>query len=137
MVDDQVHGHQGVDELRILPHGGHGGPHAGQVRDHGTAGEVLQQDPGGDPRDVLVRVLDGVPGCCGDDIVVCDGGSVALPEHALDEDLDGVGDLGEVLDDSFRLQLAEAVYRDVALFGGEGLRARSDFCHERVLLVPG
>ena len=137
VVDDEVHGHQGVDELGVLAHGGHGGPHAGQVRDDGSAGQVLQQDPGGDPRDVLVRVLDGVPGCGGDDVVVGDGGSVALPEHALDEDLDGVGDLGEVLDDSFRLQLAEAVYRDVALCGGEGLRARSDFCHERVLLSPG
>ena len=136
VVDDQVHGHQGVDELRVLAHGGHGGPHGCEVRDDGAAGQVLKQDPGGDPGDVLVCVLLRVPGGGGDDVVVGDVDAVALPEHALDEDLDGIGDLVEVLDDPLGLQLAEAVYRDVALCGGEGLGARSDFCHERILLIP-
>ena len=124
----------------------HGGPHGCQVGDDGSAGQVLQQDPGGDPGDILVGVLHGVPGCGGDNVVVGDVGAVALPEHALNEDLDGVGDPVEVLDDPLglqlaeavdcdvALQLAEAVDCDVALCGGEGLGARSDFCHERILL---
>ena len=61
VVDDEVHGDQGVDELRVLAHGLDGVPHGCQVRDRRSSGEVLQQDPCGDPGDVAVGVLFGIP----------------------------------------------------------------------------
>ena len=42
VVDDQVDGDQGVDELRVLAHGLDGVPHGCQVGDGGSSGEVLQ-----------------------------------------------------------------------------------------------
>ena len=61
VIDDQVDGDQGVDELRVLAHGLDGVPHGCQVGDGSSSGEVLQQDPRGDPGDVAVGVLGWVP----------------------------------------------------------------------------
>ena len=130
VVDDQVHGDEGVDELGVLAHGLDGVPHGCQVGDGGSTGKVLEEDPCGDPRDVAVGVLDCVPGCCGEDILIGDDLAIPLPEHGLDEDLDGIGHLGEVLDDTFLLQLPKAVYLDLTLCGLDRLLAFSDFCHE-------
>ena len=65
----------------------------------------------------------------GQHIIVGDESAVLLSEKGFDEDTDGVGHLGQVLDDTLLLKLLKTVDGDVPLGCGEGLPAICDVGH--------
>ena len=61
VVDDQVGGHQGVDLARVAPELGHRVPHRGEIHDGRHAGEVLEDHPRGQERDLGLGCLPRPP----------------------------------------------------------------------------
>ena len=88
MVDDQLHGREGIDLGRIAAEVAHGITHGGQVDHRRDAGEILQQHAGGCEGNLLGRGRPCIP--CGQRIDVIDGDGVAIlvPEEVLEEDLE-------------------------------------------------
>jgi hypothetical protein len=127
VVDDEVHGDDGVDGLRIPADFGDGFPHGGEVGDGGPSGKVLKEDPCGDPRDIHV-VTFGRPRGDVPHVLVSDGLS-PLPEDAFDQDPDRVRDLLEVLHYALVLQFPKAEDGDLPLGGHYLLGAVSDSIH--------
>ena len=44
MIDDQIHGNQGLDNAGAFPHPFNGRPHGGKIDQQRNAGKILQQD---------------------------------------------------------------------------------------------
>ena len=52
VVDHQVAGHDRIDAARVASHPGHGIPHRGQIHHARHPGEVLEDDAGGQKRNL-------------------------------------------------------------------------------------
>ncbi len=106
VVDHQLDRLEGVDPLRIAPHGHHGVAHGRQVDDGGDAGEVLKKHAGrheGDlPRGDRLRV----PAGQGLDLVRGDRRAVLAAQQVLEQDAQGIGETGDV--ESPRLQRVQS-----------------------------
>ena len=62
VIDDQLRGLQGIDQLGIAAQALHGIAHGGQIDDGGNAGEILHQNAAGREGDFLFRLGLAVPG---------------------------------------------------------------------------
>ena len=96
VVDDEVDVDQRVDLLRVAPDLGHRVAHRRQVDDRGDAGEVLHQDPGGLEGDLDAGLGVRVPAGDRLDVGGGDRGAVLEPQDVLEQDLDRVGQAGDV-----------------------------------------
>ena len=98
VVDDQLHGDQGIDLGRVAPEAGQGIAHGGQVDHPGHAGEVLHEDAlggqgdlvGGIARALPVSLGIGAPGGHGHDVVGRDVRGVLVAQQVLQHHLDRV-----------------------------------------------
>ena len=95
VVDDEVDGDQRVDLLGVATERDHGVAECGEVDDDRHAGEVLEDDAGGDEGD-LHLLAGGRPGGEGHDVLVADEEAVVVAEGGLKEDADGEGEFGGV-----------------------------------------
>ena len=87
VVDNQLSGHEGVDLVGVAPHLLHGVAHRGQIDDRRHAGEVLHHHARGRERDLLGRLVVGVPGGYRLDILRPDRLSVLVAQQVLEQDL--------------------------------------------------
>ena len=96
VVDDQVDVDQRVDRLRVAADLGHRVAHRRQVDDRRHAGEVLHQHPRRLEGDLDARLGGRVPAGDRLDVVGADRDAVLEPQHVLEQDLDRVGQAGDV-----------------------------------------
>ncbi len=96
VVDDEVDVDQRVDLLRVAPDLRHRVAHRRQVDDRGDAGEVLHQDPGRLEGDLDAGLGVRVPAGDRLDVGGGDRGAVLEPQDVLEQDLDRVGQAGDV-----------------------------------------
>ena len=96
VVDHQVDVDQRVDRRRVAADLLHRVAHRRQVDDGGDAGEVLHQDAGGLEGDLDAGLGGGVPGGDRLDVGGADRDAVLEPQHVLQQDLDRVGQAGDV-----------------------------------------
>ena len=89
VVDDEVDGEQGVHALRVDAASMRLGAQRGEVGDDGDAGEVLEEDAGGQEGKLSRRERAGRPGGEGADVVLGDDCAVEAAEEVLEEDADG------------------------------------------------
>ena len=96
VVDHQVDGDEGFDELGIALEAGDGVAHGGEVDEERDAGEVLEDDAGDGEGDFLGGGLLGVP--AGEVFDIAGGGlqTVAMAEDGFQDDTEGDGEAGEV-----------------------------------------
>ena len=96
VVDHQVDVDQRVDLLRVAADLGHRVAHRRQVDDRRHAGEVLHQHPGRLEGDLDARLGGGVPAGDRLDVGGADRDAVLEPQDVLQQDLDRVGQAGDV-----------------------------------------
>ena len=95
MVHHEVHGNQGLDDLGVLAQLGHGGAHRCQIHQERHTGEVLQDDPCHDKGDLGRSGLVGFPVGQLADIGLLHLQSVAVAEHALQNQSNGDREFGD------------------------------------------
>ena len=93
VVDDQIHGHLGVDLLGVTAHLHHGVAKCCQIHDSGHAGEVLENDARGAERN-LASLAVRRPRCDFPDVILGDEEAVVASQSALEQNADGVGQMG-------------------------------------------
>ena len=96
VVDHQVDVDQRVDRRRVAADLLHRVAHRRQVDDRGHAGEVLHQHPGRLEGDLDAGLGGGVPAGDRLDVGGRDRDAVLEPQHVLQQDLDRVGQAGDV-----------------------------------------
>ncbi len=96
VVDHQVDVDQRVDRRRVAADLLHRVAHRRQVDDGGDAGEVLHQHPGGLEGDLDAGLGGRVPAGDRLDVGGADRDAVLEPQHVLQQDLDRVGQAGDV-----------------------------------------
>ena len=101
MIDHQIHRHQRLDDLGVLAETGDGRAHRRQVHQQGYAGEVLQDDPGHDKRDLFGALLSGLPLSQGAHMAVGHSPVVAIAHHRFQHHPQGNGQLGHWADARF------------------------------------
>ncbi len=125
VVDDELHGLQRVDLLRVAPELLHRVAHRGQVDDGGDAGEVLQEHARRRERDLARRLGGHVHRGEGLDVLGADGHAVLGAEQVLEEDLQREREALGLRE--LRVKRAEAEIRvrggadDEGGLGGEGI----------------
>jgi hypothetical protein len=94
VVHHQVHGYQGLDDGRVLPHPRDSAAHGREIAQEGHAGEVLQENTR-DDKGYLPGAL-GVRPPAGKrpHMLLGDPCAVVIPEDRLQHDADGVGKPG-------------------------------------------
>ena len=85
VIDDEVHGHERVDALRVAAEAGHGGAHRREVDHHRNAREILQDDARGLERKLHGLRRRGVPAREAADVLVADLEAVAVAQHRLEQ----------------------------------------------------
>ena len=123
VVDHEVDRDQRVDLRRVGAELVHRIAHRGEIDDRGNAGEVLHQDARGLERDLVRGLGLRVPGGDRLDVGGADRLAVLEPQDVLEQDLDRVGEPGDV---ELLLQSVEPV--DLVLVsadfeGGPGVEA--------------
>ena len=96
VVDDQLGRDQRVDPLRVAAELGDRVAHRGEVDDAGDAGEVLHQDARRGEGDLVARLGGGVPVGQPLDVLRADGAVSLGPQQVLEQDLQRVGQPGDV-----------------------------------------
>src|SRR5690606_23558700 len=98
VVDNEVHGAQGVDLLRVSTEVDHRLAHGGKVHDRRNAGEILHEDPRRTIRDLGGRPPVVQPGTELLRIVNGDRAAVLVADDVLEQDLEGERQPGNVAD---------------------------------------
>jgi hypothetical protein len=88
VIDDEVHGHQRVDLLRVAAQARDGVAHGRQVDDAGHAGEVLQEHARGPEGDLAIGLGLGIPAEERLDVLALDGALVLEAQEVLEQDLE-------------------------------------------------
>lgn len=96
VVNDQVHGAERVNFLRVFPHGRQGFAHGGQVHNARHPRKILQQHAGGGERNFCVVVLAGGEGQEGLHMLSFHNASVLKAQEVFEEDFEGEGEFMEV-----------------------------------------
>jgi hypothetical protein len=96
VVDDQVHGHQRLDDLRILAHPVRDAAHGREVGQQGDTGEVLQHDAREDERDLGRARSVGTPVGQLLHVRFAHLLAVHVAQHRLEHDAHGDGQLRDV-----------------------------------------
>ena len=87
MVDHELGRHERVDLRRVASHLAHRVAHRREVDDGGDAGEVLHDHPRRGERDLLARLVLGVPGRERLDVLGADRLAVLVAQQVLEQDL--------------------------------------------------
>ncbi|MNJ64807.1 hypothetical protein D3C77_607840 [compost metagenome] len=109
MVDDQVHGRQRIDSLRVGAGFGHGVAHGGEVDDGGNAGEVLHQYAGRAVADLVVRAAVLQPVGDGLAVIGPHGRTVFPAQQVFQQDLERKRQAADVAQAFRRFRQAEVV----------------------------
>ena len=120
VVDHEVDVDERVDRGGVAADLVHRVAHRRQVDDGGDAGEVLHQDPGRLEGDLRARLGLRVP--AGDRLDVGGGDRLAVlePQHVLEQNLDRVGQAGDVEALLQRVEAVDLVAAAADLEGGAG-----------------
>ena len=96
VVDDEVDGDEGLDELGVAVEAGDGVAHGGEVDEEGDTSEILQDNAGHGEGDLLGGRLLGVP--AGEVFDIAGGGlqAVTVAQDGFEDDAEGDGEAGEV-----------------------------------------
>ena len=96
MVDHQVGGHHGVDQVRVALHPRHGVPHGGEVHHAGHAGEVLQHHPRRHEGDLGLAAAVPVASAELPDVLLGHDPAAGETERVFQQDAEGEGEPVEV-----------------------------------------
>ena len=92
VVDHQIDGHEGLDDLGIFSHFSHGGTHGGEVHEQRHPGEVLQDDTRHHERNFGRAGGIGLPGGQLTHIRLQHAFAVAIAQHGLEDQADADGE---------------------------------------------
>jgi hypothetical protein len=120
VVDDQVDGHERLDDLRVLAELGHGRAHGGEVHEERHTGEVLQHDAGDDEGDLLGAGGLGLPGGEIAHGALGDALAVAVAQEGFEDETDGDGEAGNL--EAGLLERGQRVEGVLGAVGGELLK---------------
>jgi hypothetical protein len=119
MIHHEVHRHQRLDDLRVLPHPGDGRAHRRQVHQERHAGEILQDDARDDKGDLLRARAVRRPRGQGGDRRLGHALAVAVAQQRLEDQPDAHRQAGDL--ETGRLQRGQGVELVRRAVGGKRL----------------
>ncbi len=96
VIDDEIDGDEGFDELRIFFEPGDGIAHSGEIDEEGDASKVLQDDAGDGEGDFFRSRFLGIPTGKIFDVAGASRKAIAVAEDGFEYDAQGDGKAGEV-----------------------------------------
>jgi hypothetical protein len=96
VIDDEIDGDEGFDELRIFFEPSDGIAHRGEIDEEGDASEVLQDDASDGEGDFFRGRFFGIPAGKIFDIAGASRKTIAVAEDGFEDDAQGHGKAGEV-----------------------------------------
>ena len=86
VIDDELDGLQRVDAIGIAAEANHAVAHRGKIDHAGDAGEVLEEDPRGRERNLLLELRAGLPGGERLDVLCLHEARVFVAQQILEKD---------------------------------------------------
>ena len=136
VVDHERDRHEGLDDAGVAVQALDRGAHRGEVDEQRHAGEVLEDDPGDDERDLLGALRPRLPAREGADVVRLDPLAVAVARQRFEDDAEADGQPGDA-GQPLALEARQRIQRALAAVSERELVAnRVESVHRGYRITP-